>query len=425
MQRSLSAGVLAGVAGCVVALAGCGGDDSKSDGGGSTNSTSSTKPIVIGMAVGESGPIAGYDKEPTQAVELRVKKLNAAGGIDGRSIKLIKKNTQSDPEVGTNVANELVQAGAAAIITSCDFDFGSPAAIVAQANKIPGISLCASDPKFADTKTIGDYAFSFGPGADSDGVGSAEFAYNDRKWKKAFVLKDESIEYTNTVDKYFEKAWKDLGGTIVGKDAFRGGDNVNVRSQATKMKQNASGADFIYLASWNPGAATAIRQLREAGIDTPILGTSALDGSATTEIAGKVSDLYHSTLGCYACSDNTRAGVPAYAKEFQSAAGSAPTTGYDLTGAALVDALAAAIKKTGGDTDGAKLRDALVSLGPLKTDAGTFPVATQTCHKPTAMPYDYVEIQGGKTSFVTAVAPKSIPDVGDDNPCAGPVAAGS
>ena len=51
------------------------------------------------------------------------------------------------------------------MLATCDFDFGLPAATSANAKEVIGFSLCASDPKFADTTTIGPYAFTMGSGA--------------------------------------------------------------------------------------------------------------------------------------------------------------------------------------------------------------------------------------------------------------------
>ncbi|HEX2070025.1 MAG TPA: ABC transporter substrate-binding protein, partial [Thermoleophilaceae bacterium] len=270
-------GLIALLGALVVALAlGACGDDSDDSGGGGGGG-SSGDPIVVGMAIANSGPIAPYDVEAGEAARLRAKQINADGGVNGRPLKMVVKDTRSDKATASNAATELVGEGAVAIIASCDFDYGSPAAIAANAAEVPGISMCASDPKFADTKTIGEYAFSMGVGSDVEGASNAEWAFNERNWKSVYILQDESIEYTKALGRYFKARWDQLGGEVVGEDSFPGGENVNVRAQAARIRSEGGGADFIYLPSWNPGAATAIRQLRAAGIDTPILGPAAVD----------------------------------------------------------------------------------------------------------------------------------------------------
>lgn len=409
-RKAIGAGAAVALA---VAIGACGGgdDNAASDSGGDG-------PIKVGFAVADSGAIAPYDVETAQAAELAVDEINADGGVLGRKLEIVKKNTQSDKALASNVANELVAEGVSAIVASCDFDYGSPAAIVAQGAGIPGISLCASDPKFADTKTIGNLAFSFAPGSDAEASGNAEWAYEKQGWRRVFVLQDESIEYTKALGRYFKARWDGLGGEVVGEDSFPGGDNVNVRAQATKIKQ-AGDLDFVYIPTWNPGGAAAIRQLRAAGVDAPILGPSALDGELLVQTAGKVSDVYLNPYICYAyCSGSDAPGAEKFAKAFEEKAGKAPTSSYDIAGYNLINALAKAIE-TAGTTDGAQVAKAMETMGPIESPSGSFEVATAGCHKPTKMPLPFVEVTNGEFKFVENHSVSEIPDVGDGNGCAG------
>src|SRR3954454_17867886 len=63
---------------------------------GKASGGSGTGPIKLGFAVADSGPIAPYDVEPTQAAQLAVDQINAKGGVLGRKLEIVKKNTQSD-----------------------------------------------------------------------------------------------------------------------------------------------------------------------------------------------------------------------------------------------------------------------------------------------------------------------------------------
>src|SRR5690554_1747793 len=110
----------------------------------------------------------------------------------------------------------------------------------------------------ADATTLGDFVFSANAGSDVEGATGASWAF-DHGWKSAYLLQDESIEYTKSADRYFEAKFEGVGGTIVGNDSFTGGDNVDVSSQISRLKGDAASADFIYVASRNPGGATAIR----------------------------------------------------------------------------------------------------------------------------------------------------------------------
>lgn len=419
LGRRWSRTAIPGIAavGLAALAVGCGssGDDGGSSGAGTSDSGEG--PIKIGFAVADSGAIAPYDIEPTQAAQLRVDEINRAGGVLGRRLEIVKQNTQSDKALSTNVATELLGDGAVAIVTSCDFDYGSPAAIAAQGAGVPGISLCASDPKFADTRTIGDMAFTFAPGSDVEATSGAEWAYERRGWRSAYVLQDESIEYTKALGRYFKARWEQLGGRIVGEDSFPGGDNVSIRAQATKLK-NASGVDFIYLPTWNPGGPAAIRQLRAAGVTLPIVGPSALDGDLLLSTAGDASDVYFNPYGCYVyCEGGRGRTLGRFAADFETKTGRKPSTAYDLAGYNLVSALAAAIEEA-RSTDGEAIVRAMETMGPIETPTEPFEVASAGCHKPIGMPLSFVEMRGGRLTYLESVTAREIPDVGDGNGCA-------
>jgi len=103
--------------------------------------------VVVGGAVALSGFIAPYD-DPHKGAILAIDELNAAGGVLGKQIKWVAADTKSDPAQGANAAIDVLEQGAQLVIVTCDYDFGSPAAITAQSRGVMSFSLCAGDPKF-------------------------------------------------------------------------------------------------------------------------------------------------------------------------------------------------------------------------------------------------------------------------------------
>ena len=106
-------------------------------------------PIVIGAAVHMTGGTAIYDMPPLEGARLAVKEINDAGGINGCEVKMIELDGKSDPAKVGDAAVVAVQQGAQVLIAPCDFDYGSPVAIVAQENGLVGISECASSPLYS------------------------------------------------------------------------------------------------------------------------------------------------------------------------------------------------------------------------------------------------------------------------------------
>lgn len=407
----LGAGVLAS------GLAACGNSSSSSG-----SSSGGKGPIIIGVAAAKTGPLSPYDLQPTQALELRVDEINKAGGVLGRKLKVDWLDTKSDKTLSASNATQLINGGAVAIITTCDFDYGSPAAFQAAAKNVPGISLCASSPKNATPAIIGKYGFSMGTGSDTEGVSAAEWmAKKHPTWKRAYVLKDTSLEYSKATADYFKARFKQLGGTIAGEDTFVGGENTDISAQVSRIKGQAGSLDVIYVGSWNPGGSTAVRQLRNAGIKLPIVGNQSSDGQLTQQVAGNVSDYYSTPLACIPsyCSGQgvDQAGVDKFASDFKAKYGADLSNSYPINGYDLGTVLKQAIEKA-GSAEPAKIATTMETMGPVKGINSTFHFSQQ-CHRPVGQSRIIMHWVNGKGQFDTQSSAQDIPNIGDANPCAG------
>lgn len=382
-----------------------------------SSKTAAASDIVIGFALSQSGNMAPFDVEPGKAALLKIDEINAAGGINGRKIKTIVKDVRSDPATVGTVVNELISDGANLVITPCDFDLSAQGATNAQTAKIPAISICAGDPKMADTKTLGNYVFTANAGSDVEGSTGASWAYS-QKWSKAYLLQDVSIEYTKSAGRYFAAKFKELGGTVVGQDNFPGGDNVDVSSQISRIKNLATAPDFIYVASWNPGGATAIRQIRAAGITTPIVGPAALDGKLMLDIVGNASDIYYTPFACFGfCTGQNSKTLDAFVKNYTDKYQAAPSSSYALLGYNMMIAIAQALKDT-KSLSGPDIRDALQNGTPVETPIGKVTYFSPKCHKIIDMPLTVVKVSDGKVTYVEQYRLDSIPNINDGNSCA-------
>src|SRR5260370_13111042 len=68
------------------------------------------EPILIGYLPALTGPSSSTGIGINRGVQLAVQEINAAGGIDGRQIELIVRDTQSEPTKAVNGAAVLVHA---------------------------------------------------------------------------------------------------------------------------------------------------------------------------------------------------------------------------------------------------------------------------------------------------------------------------
>ena len=376
--------------------------------------------ILIGIAAAKTGVLAPYDLQPGQAFQMRIDEINKAGGVLGKQIKVKWIDTKSDKALAATNAQELISNGAVAIIDTCDFDYSAPATFAARDKKIPGLSLCASSPKAATPAIVGDYGGSMGEGSDTEGVTMAEWIHKSfPKWKRAYVLKDLSLEYSQATADYFVARWKQLGGTISGEDTFTSGANLDLSSQVTRLRGAVGKTDVIFDGSWLPGGAQAVRAIRDAGINLPITSNNSDDGTLMTKVAGNISNYYAMGSVCIQsyCTGEPNAAVTKFFASFKKKYGVALTSSYPARGYDLASALVQAIKKA-GTTDGPKVATTLWNLPKITTLSGNVRF-TPTCHRPQPASHVVVKYTNGKAKVVERWFVKSIPSIKDGSPCGG------
>ena len=67
------------------------------------------EPIKVGYLPALTGPVSSTGVGINRGTQLAVEEINKAGGIKGRKIELITRDTQSDPTKAVNAVAELTQ----------------------------------------------------------------------------------------------------------------------------------------------------------------------------------------------------------------------------------------------------------------------------------------------------------------------------
>ncbi|WP_328998729.1 ABC transporter substrate-binding protein [Kribbella sp. NBC_00709] len=377
----------------VTMAAGCGDHDES----GGPSGTLPDGPIVIGMAIARSGFAAPYDLGPARGAELAVADLNAHGGVLGHQLELKYGDTKSDRALGTTVGLDLLSHGAKVMVVTCDFDLGSPAAIASTSKKVVAVSPCAGSSQF-DVPTLGPLAYSMGTKSAAGAMNVAQFAY-DKGYRKAFLWLDPSITHTKETCAAFESQFgAQPQAKVVGTETIQQND-ASFAGQVARLRE--SGADVLELCSYNPGAATALRQLRAAGVDIPVVSNISMDGNYWLQSVPNLKNFYYDAFGSLYGGD-PRADVNEFFTRYQAKFGEPAVTSYALTGYATIQMIAKAIE-TAHTTDGAALAKAIDGLGSYETIAG--PVGfSATQHIVTDRPAVIMGVDGGRISPVAMYA---------------------
>jgi branched-chain amino acid transport system substrate-binding protein len=85
-------------------------------------------PVKVGVILPLSGGAGPQGQHVTQAIQTMAAIINESGGVMGRRIEILSRDDESTPAVGVSRANELITAGASAIIEG----WNSPVALAMQ-----------------------------------------------------------------------------------------------------------------------------------------------------------------------------------------------------------------------------------------------------------------------------------------------------
>jgi branched-chain amino acid transport system substrate-binding protein len=319
----------------VVGLSACGSSNSSSSssassGGSATGGKSlacKNGAITVGIAKAKSGPSAFFDVAGTRGAKIAFDEINAQGGIKGCKIKTIEGDTKSDPAVAAQVASSLIAQGAQILLVPDDFDLGIAAARVGQKAGVLTLSTAASSVVFA--KAVGDKFFNAGPTTVQLGDAQAKFALS-HKWLSTYVVVDPGLAYfTEQVDNYM-KVYTAGGGKLVGTDKVNSlNGQSDFSSTISKIKSASPAPQVIEAQMIFPNIGGFVKQLRAAGINTPVLGSVTLQTRELPKAVGPAGsqNIYYAAQVYFEGAGQDPKSDPAidkFAKEYQTKFGNFP-----------------------------------------------------------------------------------------------------
>ena len=227
--------------------------------------------IKIGVAQALSGGGAQYGKAILNGFEMAFEEINAAGGINGDTVKLVIEDTKSEKGAAINAYKRLIFGNKVLTIFGTTVSNTAQAAgPTAQSAKIPTIS---SSNTANGITAIGDYIFRNAV-IEADVIPvTVEVA------KKTLGIEKIAIFYGNdddfTVDEYdiFKKVFEEQGIEITTVETFVKGD-VDFKAQLSKIK--STNPDAIAIAALAEGGPIMV-QARQLGIDLPFIGGNGMN----------------------------------------------------------------------------------------------------------------------------------------------------
>src|SRR5882762_3274302 len=240
-------------------------------------------PILIGYLPAVTGPSSSTGIGITRGTQLAVEEINKAGGIDGRMIEIIQRDTQSDPTKAVNATAELTRAAKVSVVFG-PLNSGESLAVVPLLARTNTLQI---HPCWVDSLTdVKKYPLCFRNAPSNQQIGGAANRYvvETLKKKKVAVVSDTTGYGTASVNAYVPML-KQMGADVVYQSNV---DAANPDLKPEVLRMQAAGAEAIMPWSVNAGFLSRIINTRgQMAWDVPICGQTTLGSGQTKALLEK------------------------------------------------------------------------------------------------------------------------------------------
>ncbi|MFX0200426.1 MAG: ABC transporter substrate-binding protein [Candidatus Hodarchaeota archaeon] len=241
------------------------------------------QPVRIGWIGPLSGPLGQAGSSAKKGVELAVAEINVAGGIRGKKVEVLYMDTQGFPDLAMKSAEWLAhQKGLIGILGDLTSSGIEASMQISARHKIPMITYYGSAIEPAQYNN--PWFFTVSLRTQELYKGLANYCIRKQNLKKyATMILDNAYGETNKVG--FEKGVELTQNAIIVLEARYDIANKDFIEEISKIK--AIKPEAIVLIGLSQDSALIAKQLGEAMIDIPILGSVPQSSRDFYEIAGK------------------------------------------------------------------------------------------------------------------------------------------
>jgi branched-chain amino acid transport system substrate-binding protein len=322
-------------------------------------SSAANAQLKIGVGGPITGPNASFGAQLKNGAEQAVEDINAAGGVMKQKLQVVMGDDVSDPKQGVSVANKFAGEGVKWVVGHFNSGVSIPSSEVYQEAGIIQITPASTNPRFTDRPNMWNVFRTCGRD-DQQGAVAGAYLANKFKGKKVAVVHDKTPYGKGLAD----ETQKSMNGKGLKEVLYEGINTGEKDYSALVSKLKQANVDVVYFGGLHTEAGLIIRQMRDQGLNAPLMGGDGIVSSEFVSIAGPGAE---GTLMTFSPdprkNPNAKDVVAKFkAKNFEPEA-------YTLYAYAAVQILKAAAEQA-KSTDGKKMAEVMKQGKPFKTVIG-------------------------------------------------------
>jgi branched-chain amino acid transport system substrate-binding protein len=318
------------VTGLLVALAtaglliGCGGAEDSNE-------------IPIAVVGPVTGQYASFGQQMKNGGEMAVNDINEAGGVLGKKLDMTMGDDACDPKQAVAVANQITGKGVALVAGHYCSGSSIPASKVYAESDTVQISPASTNPALTDDRA-GPNVYRVCGRDDQQGGVAGKYIAENFPGKKIAIVHDKTAYGKGLADEV-KKSLNAAGVQEVLYEAYSAGEK-DYSALVSKLKQ--AEVDVLFLGGYHTEAGLIVRQMRDQGMNTTLMGGDALITQEYWSITGPAGE---GTLMTFSPDPRKNPAAADVVKRFKEK-GIEPE-GYVLYTYAAIQAFKQAVEKAG------------------------------------------------------------------------------
>jgi branched-chain amino acid transport system substrate-binding protein len=290
VRHQLLGKALAAAAAGALVLSGCGSNQTESGGDGGA----AKKTATIGLSAPLSGDLTAIGVGIKNSVQLAIDQANKANKIPGWQLKLDAGDDQATPAVGAQLASKFASTkDVVGVIGTLNSSVAKQEIPILSKANVTMISPANTNPSLtqgenfdtAKARPVKTY-FRVCTTDAIQGPFAAQYLYNVAGKKKVALINDGKTYGAGLVEQ-FKKEYVKLGGTVVADEKV---SDKQKDFNALVGKVKGLAPEAVYFGGEYPAGGLLTKQMKQNGLNVPVMGGDAVNSAEYIKIAGTGSD---------------------------------------------------------------------------------------------------------------------------------------